>query len=144
MEEYGTTYDRNVDEAMNVVLVMKTMRASEDSSFIRYSTFGELIIKAEDPYAIRKFEIAKSGAALYFQQSLFEAVKKEEIDRGYLNKINLGLNFADGQAELQALCTRFGGSSRYSPPNRSPIANDNQGGHHENSVPVCSIHQGQE
>lgn len=94
------TTDMNVDEIRNVEMIIKTVRASEDYSFIRECTFGELIINAENPYAIKRLSIVKSGLAERYQQSLFEAVKNEELDQTLLKKINLGFDFTNLPEEI--------------------------------------------
>ena len=72
---------------------MKNTKSAEGYSFINERMFGELMVNAENPYAIKHLQRAKEGLASHYQQALFEAVKKEDLDRDLLKKIDLGFDF---------------------------------------------------
>ena len=93
LDEFGMTEDMSVDEVANCEIIMKNTKSAEGYSFINESMFGELIVNAENPYAIKHLQRAKEGLASHYQQALFEAVKKEDLDRDLLKKIDLGFDF---------------------------------------------------
>ncbi len=93
LDEFGMTDNMNVGEIANCEIIMKNTKSAEGYSFINESMFGELIVNAENPYAIKHLQRAKEGLASHYQQALFEAVKKEDLDRDLLKKIDLGFDF---------------------------------------------------